>query len=446
MPAQREKEVAGLAHVATVSFLASRAIPSIGFWVALGGGVAVARAAARRGPRWGYGASIAAMLQTVALIGPARIGVPLTQALTAPLIGVLEARGATVAWQMFVCGTIRLFQNALTGAFVILVLTGGFDVYVETYDSIAGWMPLLPEGETAAIVAILVALVGWAVFASVVQVLVYRRGLHAWPTEDPLHVHLEDGPAAEPRRGRFDPRAVVLSAVIAFTVLLASISWGVLAAVAAWLVVAALTCRGDREVVPTGLLLAGALALAVFLATMLGGLGFEEALARATRASLLVLVATWLRAAAGAGGLREVSRRGLGRLRRLPSAPRGGARHGRSRDGAPARVRGAVGPGRAADGRAPADPGPRRRARVGRRGVAPLPSRRAGTSAAPARPPRGRRARGAGGRPRAPRCSPSGCARSSSGAAAPILFSPMWMWLKCAMVGSRWCRRFPRFE
>ena len=33
--AQREKEVAGLAHVATVSFLASRAIPSIGFWVAL---------------------------------------------------------------------------------------------------------------------------------------------------------------------------------------------------------------------------------------------------------------------------------------------------------------------------------------------------------------------------------------------------------------------------
>ena len=321
MPAQREKEVAGLAHVATVSFLASRAIPSIGFWVALGGGVAVARAAARRGPRWGYGASIAAMLQTVALIGPARIGVPLTQALTAPLIGVLEARGATVAWQMLVCGTIRLFQNALTGAFVILVLTGGFDVYVDTYDSIAGWMPLLPEGETAAIVAILVGLVGWAVFASVVQVLVYRRGLHAWPTEDPLHVHLEDGPAAEPRRGRFDPRAVVLSAVIAFTVLLASISWGVLAAVAAWLVVAALTCRGDREVVPTGLLLAGALALAVFLATMLGGLGFEEALARATRASLLVLVATWLRAAAGAGGLREVSRRGLGRLRRLPSAP-----------------------------------------------------------------------------------------------------------------------------
>jgi hypothetical protein len=38
------------------------------------------------------------------------------------------------------------------------------------------------------------------------------------------------------------------------------------------------------------------------------------------RAALLVLVATWLRAAAGAAGLRETSRRVLGRLRRLPAA------------------------------------------------------------------------------------------------------------------------------
>jgi hypothetical protein len=316
-----EKEVAGLAHVATVSFLASRAIPSIGFWVALGGGVAVARSGARRGLRWGYGASIAAMLQTIALIGPARIGVPLTQALTAPLLGVLHARGATLAWQMVVCGTIRLLQNALTGAFVIVVLAGGFDVYVDTYDSIAGWVPLLPEGETAAIVAILAGLVGWAVFASVVQVLVYRRGLRSWPTgEDPLHVHVEDAPSTDPPRGRFDPRAVALSAAIAFGLLLASISWGMLAAVAAWLVVASLTSRGDREVVPTGAMLAAVLALAVFIVTLLGGLGIEEALARATRAGLLVLVATWLRAATGATGLREASRRGLGRLRRLPAA------------------------------------------------------------------------------------------------------------------------------
>ena len=316
-----EKEVAGLAHVATVSFLASRAIPSIGFWVALGGGVAVARVGARRGPRWGFGASIAAMLQTVALIGPARIGVPLTQALTAPLLGVMHARDATLAWQMIVCGTIRLVQNAATGAFVIIVLAGGFDVYIDTYESIAGWVPLLPDGETAAIVAILVGPVVWAVFASVVQVLVYRRGLVAWPTgEDPLHVHIGEEAPADPPRGRFDPRAVALSAVIAFALLLASISWPVLGAVTAWLVLASLTCRGDREVVPTGVALAAVLALVVFLVTLLGGLGVEEALARGSRAGLLVLVATWLRAAAGAIGLREVSRRGLGRLHRLPSA------------------------------------------------------------------------------------------------------------------------------
>ena len=46
----------------------------------------------------------------------------------------------------------------------------------------------------------------------------------------------------------------------------------------------------------------------------------DTALRRASRAALLVLVATWLRAAAGADGLREVSRRALGKLRRVPGA------------------------------------------------------------------------------------------------------------------------------
>ena len=68
------------------------------------------------------------MLQRVALIGPARNGVPFTQALTAPQLGTLDARGATAAWQMVVCGTIRLVQNAITATFVLVVLTGGFDV------------------------------------------------------------------------------------------------------------------------------------------------------------------------------------------------------------------------------------------------------------------------------------------------------------------------------
>ena len=66
----------GLAHVATASFLASRISPTAGFWIALAGGLALARIGEQRGARVGYGASIAAMLQTVAVMGPIRFGVP----------------------------------------------------------------------------------------------------------------------------------------------------------------------------------------------------------------------------------------------------------------------------------------------------------------------------------------------------------------------------------
>ena len=317
------QETAGLAHVATVSFLASRATPPIGFFVALAGGVALARVGQLRGARWGYGASVAAMLQTVAIIGPVRFGVPLTQALTAPLLGVLEARGVGARVQMLVCALIRLVQNALTSAFVILVLTG-LDVYLDSYDTIAGFIPLLPEGRAAAWVVTIGSLLAWAVFASAVQVWVYRRGLHGWPpagAEHPLHV--EAPPLAESDRehpGRFDPRAVALAAAIVFGLLVSSISWALLGAVTAWLVVASLASRGDRTVVPLGAGLAMVLGTVVFSIAMLGGQGIEDSLARGTRAALLVLVATWLRAAAGTIGLREVSRRVLGRLRRVPAA------------------------------------------------------------------------------------------------------------------------------
>ena len=111
------------------------------------------------------------------------------------------------------------------------------------------------------------------------------------------------------RPGRFDPRAVALAAAIAFGLLVSSISWALLGAVAAWLAVAALVSRGDRTVVPLGAGLAMVLGTVVFSIAMLGGQGIEDSLARGTRAALLVLVATWLRAAAGTIGLREVSRR-----------------------------------------------------------------------------------------------------------------------------------------
>src|SRR6185503_8516025 len=77
--------------------------------------------------------------------------------------------------------------------------------------------------------------------------------------------------------------------------------------------------RPDPEPLRAGLAFAAILALGAFVFA-LGGLGVDAALRRALRAGLLVLAATWLRAAAGAAGLREVSRRVLHRLRALPSA------------------------------------------------------------------------------------------------------------------------------
>ena len=122
--------------MAVVSFLAARAAPAGGFWIALAGGVAVARVAERRGARLGFGASAAAMLETVAIIGPARLGIPLTQALTAPLLGRLEARGWRPLAQMLACAAIRLVHNTATTAFFIWVITGGLDAYAGTYDAI----------------------------------------------------------------------------------------------------------------------------------------------------------------------------------------------------------------------------------------------------------------------------------------------------------------------
>ncbi len=318
-----DKEPTGLAHVATVSFLASRLVPSIGFWIALMGGASLARSAERDGPRWGYGASIAAMLQTVAIMGPLRFAVPLTQAITAPLLGRLHARGTSVPLQFIACAAFRLAQNAAGTAFFVLILSGGIDTYTGTYDAVASRVPLLPEGQTAALILTGVSLLTWAAFASTVQVLSYRRALNGWVTPDRQSIleHPPDGDEPVSDRRTFDPRAVALAAVVAFALLIASTRWLLLGGVAAFLAIAWATARGDQSVTRTGLTLAAFLAVGVFVFTWIGGIGVDAALRRGTRAGLLVLVATWLRVAAGTPGLREVSRRWLGRLRRVPSLP-----------------------------------------------------------------------------------------------------------------------------
>ncbi|MGH2780397.1 MAG: hypothetical protein ACRDLA_03090, partial [Thermoleophilaceae bacterium] len=278
---------AGPAHVAVVSFLAARAAPTGGFWVALAGGVALARVAERRGSRLGFGASIAAMLETVAIIGPARFGIPLTQAATAPMLGRLEALGWPVAPQILACAAIRLLHNTATMAFFIWVIAGGLDAYAGTYDAI-GRRIGLDIGTADALALTAAGLLAWAAFASTVQVLIYRRGLRGWDANAASRDHaiwidraIRGRSRAHERRRRFDPRAVALAAALAFALLLSSTAWPLLAAVAAWLAIAWGAARPDREPLPTGLLFAAVLAGGALAFALGGGLGLDTALRRA---------------------------------------------------------------------------------------------------------------------------------------------------------------------
>jgi hypothetical protein len=310
----------GLAHVATVSFLAARAAPSMQFWIALAGGIALARAAALRGARAGYGASAAAMLQTVAVMGPARVNGPLTQALTAPLLGVLHRRGTPVPLQILGCFAIRLTHYVVLTAALVWIVLGGLDAYAGSYDTLTGWLGILPEGERGALIVTAVLNVGLAIFYSVTQVLVYRWALGSWP-EAPPEAHVPAaGPAQDRGSERFAPRAITLAATVAFVLLLSGTWWALLASVAAWLALAWAVSRCDNEALGLGLALTALLFVSAVVATLLAGLGLDEALRRGTRAGLLVMVATWLRAAAGPAGLRETFRRALWRIRAVPPA------------------------------------------------------------------------------------------------------------------------------
>lgn len=340
-PAPDAAAQAGLAHVATASFLASRVVPTGGYAVALAGGVALARAAQVAGTRIGYGVSIASMLQAVAVLGPSRISVPLTQAASAPLLGRMQARGRHVAAQIAACAAIRATDQFVFTLFYIWIV-GGIGAYAAAYDAIAGRIPGLPAGTVAALSATALALVAWTVFASVVQVLVYRSALQAWPTQDAApgacraaHDHDDPSirrdrpeagaglppapPAAPAPRPRYDPRAVALAAVLAFCVLIATTAWVVLGAVAAWLALGWATARPDPAPVRSGLALAALLAAGALSFNVIGGSGLDLTLQRTIRAGLLVLVATWLRAAAGETGMREVARRSLRCARRIPA-------------------------------------------------------------------------------------------------------------------------------
>jgi hypothetical protein len=309
----------GLTHVATVSFLASRAAPSLQFFFAVGGGIATARAALLHGARTGYGSALAAMLQTVAVMGPARINAPLTQAITAPMMGRLQARGAHPLTEFVACLALRLVHYAVLLAVTIYVILGGFEEFTGSYETLTGWLGIVPQGPTAALAVTAAGQVLWGSFFSAVQVAAYRRALGNWPEHADAPATPPAAVAAERPAGRFDPRAVVLAALLASALLLASTAWPLLIGVAAWLALAWALCRPDNEAVPLGLALAGLVAFAVLAGGLLSDAGLEATLQRVARAVLLVAVATWMRAAAGAPGLRETFRRALHRLRVLPS-------------------------------------------------------------------------------------------------------------------------------
>jgi hypothetical protein len=311
----------GLAHVAALSFLAARAAPSGAFWLALAGGAALAREADTRGMRAGYAASVAAMLQTVAIFGPVRFSAPLTQAMSAPLMGAMHARKRPPAALFAVCLAIRLLNYAVFTAFALLVLLGPKG-YAGSYQALLGWVPLLPHGLAGALILTVVIDFALAVFFSVIQVGLYRRALHHWPTHTAGNApRRATAPSAAAQRSGTDPRAVLAAATLMTVLLLVSHSWMVLAAVSVWLAAASLFVRDwDRDVLRVGLLLAAVLAGGTLVASLLGGLGADQAGSRAVRGALLVIVASWLRLAAGSAGLREAFRRTLLRLHRVPSA------------------------------------------------------------------------------------------------------------------------------
>ena len=132
----------GLAHVASASFLASRVAPTGGFALALAGGVALARAAQRLGLRTGFGASLAAMLQTIAIMGPARVSIPLTQAITAPLLGRMEARGhGTRRRRSLTTIAIRASQNLVVHALLRLRHRRRSTRTPAATTTLFGWLP-----------------------------------------------------------------------------------------------------------------------------------------------------------------------------------------------------------------------------------------------------------------------------------------------------------------
>jgi len=305
-----------MAGVAALTFLVARAIPG-GYWVALTGGVPLARAG-QRGGRDGYATAGASLVETTAVMGPARLGIAVPHAASAPLLGVLDRRGAGYLTLAAAGALVRYLYYLITFAFYVWVLVG-LDAYTGTYESGRGLLPFLPAGEAAAIWVSAVGLVFWSAGAGLIQAWVIRRGLRRWPEDADVEVEVVDSERdlaqTNASAAGWDPRVVVTVATLLIALALVSTAPLMLAVVAGLLAVLwALSTAGLRPLAG-GLALAAPLALSTLAFGLVGGIGEAEALRRTARVALLVLIAVWLRSAAGPDGLREVS---LRLVRRLP--------------------------------------------------------------------------------------------------------------------------------
>ncbi len=311
------RTLAGLANVASLTFLVGRVVP-LGWTVVIVGGVPLARAGQRHGVRAGYATAGASLVETMAIMGPARMGIPVPHALSAPLLGVLEGRGRGFAALAAAGSAVRFGWYAVTSTFSILLIVG-LDAYLGTYERVRGVLDFLPAGRTPALWITATWLLVWSIGAGLIQAWVVRRALRRWPVApDPE----PDGDRRAPDAREAAPRhagRTTLVAIAGIVATLATTDPRVLGAVAAGLAIAWIASRAGARAVVNGVLLGVPLAATTLAFGLVGGIGTALALRRGARVLLLVLIAVWLRAAAQSEGLRAVSMRAMHRMRRVPT-------------------------------------------------------------------------------------------------------------------------------
>ena len=142
------------------------------------------------------------------------------------------------------------------------MILGGLDEFTGSYETLTGWLGIVPAGTgrrargdrrgADAVGDLLQHRAGGGLPAR-------ARQLAGRSTPTPrAGAARRRRPRSERAAGRFDPRAVVLAALLASALLLASTSWPLLLGVTAWLIPAWLLSRPDNDAVPLGLVLAGA--------------------------------------------------------------------------------------------------------------------------------------------------------------------------------------------